>query len=195
MNDTKLNFTTSPTALSVGLFIGALFLGTGGFSVAKTITPERNGFSFAMVTNNQLIIDDDKTDDTSGSALEFQKLSLQLMNTYGFSVKQYSEIMRVTRATIYKWHDLNIPLKKVQSKNLNRLNRLNKSLFGVKDKRKELFSAWLRNPLDEDAQLISSLLKADKISLDCIIEQTQKINVGLHSYETSNELDELLGLS
>lgn len=195
VSDTNLGFSTSPTALSVGLVLGALFFGTGGSSVVTNLTPERNSYSQAIITSSDLIIGDANSNDANGSALEFQKLSLQLMNTYGFSIKQYSEIMRVTRASIYKWHDLNTPLKKVQSKNLDRLKKLNMSLFGVKEKRKDLFASWLRNPLDKDAQLTLSLLTAENIDSDSIMERTKTINVGLHSSEASNELDDILGIS
>lgn len=189
------NLLASSTTLSIGLLISTVFFGTGSSTAPVNINPDRSGYSQAAITTTNNWDFDSNFKENTGKGLDFQTLSLQVMETYGFSVKQYSEIMQVTRATIYKWHDLSNPLKKVQSKNLDRLNRLNKALFGVKEQRKSKFAEWLRNPLDEDAILVSSLLMNKNLDIDSMMEITKSINVGLHAYESSNELDELLGLS
>ncbi|WP_289029677.1 hypothetical protein [uncultured Paraglaciecola sp.] len=185
----------STTTLNVGLVLSALFLGTGGSAASISINPDRGVYSQAIIANNSSDLAKVLNDDTSGNRREFQKLSLQIFETFGFSIKQYSEIMQVTRATIYKWHNLNAPLKKVQSKNRDRLNTLNDSLFGIKESRRKYFANWLRNPLDENANLVFSLLTNKKIHSDSVIEQIKNVNIGLHSLKTSNELDKLLGLS
>lgn len=190
----NVGFSTGSTTLGVGLVLGALFLGTGGSSASINVSLDRSGNSQAVMTNSSLNIDDVIGDDSSSGTMEFQKLSLQMFETYGFSVKQYSDIMQVTRTTIYKWHNLNAPLAKVQSKNRDRLKSLNESLCAIKEKRKKSFAKWLRNPLDTNANIVFSLLTDKKIVVDSLIEQLQNINVGLHSFEASERLDRLLDL-
>lgn len=194
MNNDSLSFSTGSTTLSVGLVLSAFFLGTGGTSASININPDRSGYSQAVINTN-VALDNIIKNDNTDSRLDFQKLSMTIMDTYGFSIKQYSEIMQVTRATIYKWHNLNSPLKRVQSRNKNRLKALNKSLFAINENRKKNFATWLRNPLDHNAVLVYSLLTDKQINNNGVIEQIRNINIGLHSLNTSNELDSLLGLS
>jgi len=195
MNTDSSHLLARSTTLGIGLLISTVFLGTGSSLAPVNIKHDRGGYSHAAVTtNNSWNFNSDFKDDI-GKGLDFQKLSLDVMSTYGFSVKQYSEIMQVTRATVYKWHDLNAPLKKIQSKNVDRLNRLNKALFGIKEKRKNRFAAWLRNPLDEDAIVVNALLINKTLNIDSIMEVIRSINIGLYASESSNELDDLLGLS
>ncbi|MBB1435943.1 hypothetical protein H5201_16890 [Pseudoalteromonas sp. SG43-6] len=186
---------SSSTSLSAGILLGTLLLGTGGSSFSSATSVDRSYNPQSAIINNNLTISLEKDKQQNNSALEFQKLSLQLMEMYGFSIKQYSEIMKVTRATIYKWHDLNTPLKKVQSKNLNRLNILNNSLVGIHSNRKNLLGSWLKTPLDNDVLSTREILESNAINKEDIIELLSKVNLGLKSMEMSNELDELLGIS
>lgn len=195
MNTENSHLLARSTTLSIGLLISTVFLGTGSSSAPVNIKHDRSGYSHAAITTNNNWDFDNDYKDNVGKGLDFQELSLDVMNAYGFSVKQYSEIMQVTRATVYKWHDLSIPLKKIQSKNIDRLNRLNKALFGINEKRKNQFAVWLRNPLDEDAVLVNALLMNSNLNIDSIVGVTKSINIGLYASESSNELDELLGLS
>lgn len=184
------------TAIGVGgLLLGVVFLGTGGSSITTNYSTDRNSYSNQAIIKNDDITKKFQLQKDEGKALDFQKLSIEFMSTFGFSIKQYSEIMQVTRATIYKWHDLNTPIKKVQSRNFDRLKKLNESLLGIKNNRKEYFSDWLRNSLDEDADLISGMLVEKNLDVGGFIEQLPLINLSLHSYLTSNELDDLLELS
>lgn len=195
MNTENSHLLAHSTTLSIGLFISTIFLGTGSSSAPVNFKHDRSGYSYAAITTHDNWDFDNDYKDNVGKGLDFQKLSLEVMNAYGFSVKQYSEIMQVTRATVYKWHDLNSPLKKIQSKNIDRLNRLNKAFFGINEKRKSKLAAWLRNPLDEDAVLVNALLMNESLDIDSIIGVTKSINIGLYASESSNELDGLLGLS
>ncbi|WP_206486451.1 hypothetical protein [Thalassotalea sp. G2M2-11] len=197
MNDIDSNLISkNSTAIGVGgLLLGVVFLGTGGSSITTKYNNDRGGYSTPAIVQNDAIIQKFKLQGDDGKALDFQKLSIELMNTFGFSIQQYSEIMQVTRPTIYKWHDLNTPIKKVQSRNLDRLKKLNESLSGIKDTRKRYFSDWLRNPLDKDAALISAMLMENDLDVGGFIEQLPVINVNLHSYQASKELDDLLELS
>lgn len=195
MNNQANTKVSSSTSLSAGILLGTLLLGTGGSSFSTAASVDRSYSPQNAIINNNLTISLEKDEQQNNSALEFQKLSLQLMEMYGFSIKQYSEIMKVTRATIYKWHDLNTPLKKVQSKNLNRLNILNSSLVGIHSNRKNQLGNWLKTPLDNDVLSTREILESNSINKEDIIELLGKVNLGLKSMEMSNELDELLGIS
>lgn len=193
-----MDVSSSSTSLGVGgLLVGALFLGTGASAVQPNFSKERSAYFQPAITQQ---IDLEALNNSSlksgdGKSLEFQKLSLEIMNAYRFSVKLYSEIMGVTRATVYSWHNLNSPIKKVQSKNLDRLNKLNKALLGIKDSRKNLFAEWVSNPLDQESLLIKEMLLSKKIDVDSFFELLPRINEGLYSIDVANELDGVLGLT
>lgn len=196
MKDSNIALSPITTSASMGMVLASLcFIGTGGSAVASSVSQDRQQQQTSVILTEHRQVKNAKKTSADDDGKAFQQLSKQLMETFGFNIKQYSEVMRVCRVTVYKWHDLNMPLAKIQSKNRNRLEKLNQALFAIKERRKPLFATWLRDPLNEDAVVIATLLSADNIDIDSILAQTKRINVGLKSLETSDELDDLLGLS
>ena len=187
------NSETTSIILTVPAVLLCAFMGTGGaFASESTDRMSKSKYIFSAALKTE--IDEGSTFNGSGER-EFQKQSKFLQESLGLSVTQYSALMNTTRSSVYKWHDLNTPLKKVRSKTQGRFNKLSFALSLVKEKNQMLFGEWLRNPLDPLAQEVNNLLVQEFLVRDDFIELSTKINISLRKQADTKGLNNMLGIS
>ncbi|MFT4850881.1 MAG: hypothetical protein ACI83B_003442 [Sediminicola sp.] len=179
--------------LTVPAALLCAFMGTGGaFASESTERISKPQYIFSTVLKSEV---DDETLFSGGGEREFQKKSKLLQESLGLNVTQYSALMKTTRATVYRWHDLNTPLKKLRSNTKDRFNQLSFALYLIKEKHQLLFGEWLRNPLDPLVQETNGLLEKDSILKDDFIVLSTKINISLRKLEDTQDLNEMLGIT
>jgi len=181
------------TILTVPAVLLLAFMGTGGaFASESTERISKPKYIFPIALKSEI----DKETSFNGSGERgFQKQSKLLQESLGLSVTQYSALMKTTRSSVYKWHDLNTPLKKVRSKTRDRFNQLSFALNLIKEKHQLLFGEWLRNPLDPLAQEVNGLLERDYVLQGDFIALSTKINISLRKLEDTQDLNNMLGIT
>lgn len=128
-------------------------------------------------------------------SLKFRQRSKTVLNDFGFSVKQYADLMNVTRPVVYKWHDFSVSMDRIRSINLERLSIISDVLYLIKEDRRALLGSWLKNELDDVAVNFSHLIQEDSIDKFALEKNIQQVNAALRSLNISNNLDNLLGIS
>ncbi|UUO23930.1 hypothetical protein FGD67_12375 [Colwellia sp. M166] len=189
----KVNSNQTSMILTVPAALLCACMGTGGaFASESTERLSNPKYTFTTAVKSEI---DDETLFSGGGEREFQKQSKQLQESFGLNVTQYSTLMQTTRSSVYKWHDLNTPLKKVRSKTQDRFNQLSFALYLIKERHQTLFGEWLRNPLDPLVQEVNELLEGDTILRDDFIELSTKINISLRKVADTKDLNNMLGIA
>jgi DNA-binding transcriptional regulator YiaG len=169
------------------------FIGTGG-TYASELTDRIA--KPQLVTSSALSNESSDKEKFDGKAKrQFQEESKIIQETFSLTVTQYAALMGTTRATVYKWHNLNMPLTKVRSTTLNRFKKLQNALSVVKIKNQNYFGEWLRNPIEPSAQKANLLLKAESLSQDDFIELSKELNISIRKYSDIKKLNKTLGIA
>ena len=187
------NTEITSTILTVPAVLLLAFMGTGGaFASESTERLSKPKHIFPIALKSEI---DKETSFNGSGEREFQKQSKLLQESLGLNVTQYSALMKTTRSSVYTWHDLNTPLKKIRSKTQDRFNQLSFALYLIKEKNQILFGEWLRNPLDPLVQEVNELLEGDTILRDDFIELATKINISLRKVADTKDLNNMLGIA
>lgn len=184
---------TSTRNTAAALVMVATMVGTGGaFVVLSQVSNSSIALSDSIsVTNNNV---SNIVQSTNNSNLEFRQASKKLMDDFGLTVKQYADVMNVTRPVVYKWHDFSVSMDRIRSINTDRLTFISLALQGIKKDRRSAFGAWLKNEVDEGATSFRNLIQEDEIDILRIETRISEVNAALRSLISSNELDGLLGI-
>lgn len=180
---------------AVALVIVAAMVGTGGSYLTSDAFRDNINPVYSNIQLTGLGTPTDRAPAVDNPNLEFQLASKEFMESFGFNVKQYALLMGVTRPAIYRWHETNAPLAKVRSKNVDRLSQLSEVLASIKEDRRKLLGSWLTSELDNQAITVKAALRAETIDKDSVYELVPEINSALRSLNSSDSLDDLLGIA
>lgn len=169
------------------------FIGTGGAFAAESTDRAIKPLTTVSVSLNSNLNDEDDADNNSRK--EFQKQSKSLQESLGLTVTQYAKLMDTTRASVYRWHNLNMPLNKIRSLTIARFDKLQFNFSLLKNKNKSNFGEWLRKPLNPLALSTYNLLCGKVLSQDDFIEICESVDISLRKESELRKLNKLLGIN
>ncbi|MCQ8848099.1 hypothetical protein NQT74_05875 [Alteromonas stellipolaris] len=183
----------SSTKTTVAAVIVCNMIGTGGACVYlnDSVKVEQSANEFY---SPQLGLKNVDSTFINPIVTDFRALCNATVEDYGLNIKQFSEIMHVTRAAVYKWLDKSQAMERVRDTNVVRINLISDILSGIRKENKNKLGAWLQGTLDKEANEFMRALSNHEIDFASLKKLIPEINSALRSLGTSDSLNELLGI-